>query len=568
MTKHTGLNSLLLAASQETKELEAERVFGACGGVCGEIPCVLWNMGRKSKQERLREMKEQGEERSMREQLADEYLRVAQLRADLEEKDRKIQELSTRIEATDTYNKALVLDNQGMREKLDEERRRAYRVKRELIPEDYLAADHWWHNVNDQNLNGADAAKTVFRSLRWAHREIYRREANDKTILALENQVATLEQEARGRRSLESDGFWRWQAEGGNDLNSLTCNIVITPAELREIIEAKEQAEAALSAVSRETLKESKVSAWEGSKLFMGRVDIVLASRWYGIFHPLVVKAFRDRHGSVGTEIVPSTGQVPIHAVDTARGLDEVHIGNWILQHRSTGEVQVLHSKWFHKAYVELPVPEEKLTSEEISYVPPPPVSDPEDRDVAARQLFDRIWGPWRPEWSQAAVDKLVAQYRADASLIDLQVELNLAVECARVQKLNAEAAEKDELKALDARDKWEDTATELADEVGSYFGVPVGEHSSANCPIEEAKKILNGEYKLSMSSPVGKVWRSGYDAAKAQVAAFDLLDHLKRRYQPSVWREFTPSILLTLEVVKERMLPAMEPEMPHGWIS
>jgi len=59
-------------------------------------------------------------------------------------------------------------------------------------------------------------------------------------------------------------------------------------------------------------------------------------------------------------------------------------------------------------------------------------------------------------------------------------------------------------MELIDERDGWEERATALADAVGEYFGVPVGEHKSANCPISEAMKILNGEYK---TPAVDKAW-------------------------------------------------------------
>lgn len=52
--------------------------------------------------------------------------------------------------------------------------------------------------------------------------------------------------------------------------------------------------------------------------------------------------------------------------------------------------------------------------------------------------------------------------------------------------------------KLIGERDYWEEKATDLADAVGKHFGVDVGEHTSANCPIEEAHKILDGEYKTN----------------------------------------------------------------------
>lgn len=47
-------------------------------------------------------------------------------------------------------------------------------------------------------------------------------------------------------------------------------------------------------------------------------------------------------------------------------------------------------------------------------------------------------------------------------------------------------------LEEIENRDEWELRATGLAEAVGSYFGEDVGEHSSANCPINNAHELLN----------------------------------------------------------------------------
>ncbi|MCF2826903.1 MULTISPECIES: hypothetical protein [unclassified Pseudoalteromonas] len=44
----------------------------------------------------------------------------------------------------------------------------------------------------------------------------------------------------------------------------------------------------------------------------------------------------------------------------------------------------------------------------------------------------------------------------------------------------------------IENRDRWEERASKLAYAVGEYFGESVGEHSSANCPIENAHELLN----------------------------------------------------------------------------
>jgi hypothetical protein len=41
--------------------------------------------------------------------------------------------------------------------------------------------------------------------------------------------------------------------------------------------------------------------------------------------------------------------------------------------------------------------------------------------------------------------------------------------------------------KILQQRDHWEEKATELANDIGEALGFDVGEHSSMNCPVQEA---------------------------------------------------------------------------------
>ncbi|ENM5835054.1 hypothetical protein NTH44_003146 [Vibrio metoecus] len=39
----------------------------------------------------------------------------------------------------------------------------------------------------------------------------------------------------------------------------------------------------------------------------------------------------------------------------------------------------------------------------------------------------------------------------------------------------------------IEARDRWEERATELAIDVGTLLNVHVGEHSNVNCPVQNA---------------------------------------------------------------------------------
>ncbi|EKA5635945.1 hypothetical protein OKZ62_001849 [Vibrio navarrensis] len=43
----------------------------------------------------------------------------------------------------------------------------------------------------------------------------------------------------------------------------------------------------------------------------------------------------------------------------------------------------------------------------------------------------------------------------------------------------------------INARDDWEERATELASEIGKLLNVEVGEHSSANCPVNNALEAI-----------------------------------------------------------------------------
>lgn len=57
--------------------------------------------------------------------------------------------------------------------------------------------------------------------------------------------------------------------------------------------------------------------------------------------------------------------------------------------------------------------------------------------------------------------------------------------------------SEKEALELIDQRDYWEEKATELANDVGAFLGVDVGEHSLLNCPVQEA---INAIYAANLS--------------------------------------------------------------------
>lgn len=60
-----------------------------------------------------------------------------------------------------------------------------------------------------------------------------------------------------------------------------------------------------------------------------------------------------------------------------------------------------------------------------------------------------------------------------------------------RLEKLLAEEERSNDL-TMRQRDRAEEMATELAEAIGEYFGCDVGEHSSGNCPWENALGVLH----------------------------------------------------------------------------
>lgn len=53
---------------------------------------------------------------------------------------------------------------------------------------------------------------------------------------------------------------------------------------------------------------------------------------------------------------------------------------------------------------------------------------------------------------------------------------------------------DKSETQLIIQRDYWEEKATELANDIGKALGFSVGEHSSANCPVQNA---IDGVYEM-----------------------------------------------------------------------
>lgn len=65
--------------------------------------------------------------------------------------------------------------------------------------------------------------------------------------------------------------------------------------------------------------------------------------------------------------------------------------------------------------------------------------------------------------------------------------------------KVQVEKFEAEVLEEIRNRDEFEDIASSLANMVGDYFGVPVGEWSNANDPVKVAHEILDGGYVTSI---------------------------------------------------------------------
>lgn len=61
------------------------------------------------------------------------------------------------------------------------------------------------------------------------------------------------------------------------------------------------------------------------------------------------------------------------------------------------------------------------------------------------------------------------------------------------IDKLNCKINELNSVveKEIENRDNWEERATNLAESVADYFDSDIGEHSSANCPIINAHRLL-----------------------------------------------------------------------------
>ncbi|PHR86015.1 MAG: hypothetical protein COA78_38475, partial [Blastopirellula sp.] len=59
--------------------------------------------------------------------------------------------------------------------------------------------------------------------------------------------------------------------------------------------------------------------------------------------------------------------------------------------------------------------------------------------------------------------------------------------------------------KEVDRRDHWEEKATELASHVGKLHSIEVGEHTSANCPVQNAIDFIPGSLTAIQAETVNK---------------------------------------------------------------
>lgn len=85
------------------------------------------------------------------------------------------------------------------------------------------------------------------------------------------------------------------------------------------------------------------------------------------------------------------------------------------------------------------------------------------------------------------------------------------------------ETDESEILQVIEQRDHWEEKATELAEAVGDHFGFSVGEHSSANCPVQTAIDALDeiAGAQQNASSSVKNDWESVKSVLAIAISGF-----------------------------------------------
>ena len=63
------------------------------------------------------------------------------------------------------------------------------------------------------------------------------------------------------------------------------------------------------------------------------------------------------------------------------------------------------------------------------------------------------------------------------------------------------------DIQLIQERDYWEEKATELAEDVGKFLGIEMGEHSSDNCPVQNAIDALFNTHPQSAQTGVPDGW-------------------------------------------------------------
>jgi len=98
-----------------------------------------------------------------------------------------------------------------------------------------------------------------------------------------------------------------------------------------------------------------------------------------------------------------------------------------------------------------------------------------------------------------------------------------------RLNYTQPQSAQQDpDIENIQQRDRWEEKATELAVYVGEFFDIDVGEHTSANCPVENAIKCFEEgaevpETEIVIGTPEG--WRELSRCVRSLIRQKDLSD-------------------------------------------
>lgn len=106
-----------------------------------------------------------------------------------------------------------------------------------------------WSAVNDPRKSGTKQKHAIFELLTAlllsTHNPLLERIRElEKLISGLEHENATQKTMLAFGRSWEADGYWRWQGNGEDHLESLTCAVAISASDLRGVFARAEAAEA------------------------------------------------------------------------------------------------------------------------------------------------------------------------------------------------------------------------------------------------------------------------------------------------------------------------------------